>query len=121
MNDPLLVGGGESLRDLDRVVDGELLRERAGVEPVAQRLARKQLHDRVRNAVRRVPKSWIARMFGCESAATAFASRSKRASMSGFAATVSGRTLTATSRSSFESFARYTSPIPPAPIGARIS
>ena len=29
------------------------------------------------------PKSWIARMLGCESAATAFASRSKRASARG--------------------------------------
>ena len=50
VNDPLLVGGGESLRDLDRVVDGELLGERAGVEPVAERLAGEQLHDRVGNA-----------------------------------------------------------------------
>ena len=33
----------------------------------------------------------------------------------------SGRILMATSRSSFVSRARYTSPIPPAPMGARIS
>src|ERR1044071_251451 len=36
-------------------------------------------------------------------------------------ASAAGRTLTATSRLSFPSRARYTSPIPPAPKGARIS
>ncbi len=44
------------------------------------------------------PKSKIARMFGWDSDATARASRSKRASASGSAATRSGRTLMATSR-----------------------
>ena len=53
-----------------------------------------------------VPKSKIARMFGCESAATAFASRSKRASASASAVRCCGSTLTATSRSSFASRAR---------------
>src|SRR6266540_4346255 len=68
-----------------------------------------------------VPKSKIERMLGCESAATAFASRSNRASVSGSAATDSGRTLIATSRSSFLYRARYTSPIAPAPSGDTIS
>src|SRR6185369_3144814 len=63
----------------------------------------------------------MPRMFGWLSAATALASRSKRASASGCAANSSGRTLTATSRSSFESRARYTSPMPPAPSGEKIS
>ena len=40
-----------------------------------------------------------AMMFGCESAATAFASRSNRASRSGSFANVVGRTLIATKRS----------------------
>ena len=54
-------------------------------------------------------------MFGCDSAATAKASRSNLARASGSAASDCGRTLTATSRFNFESRARYTSPIPPAP------
>ena len=53
-----------------------------------------------------VPKSKIERMFGCDSAATAFASRSNRASRSGSLATDAGSTLIATSRSSFVSRAR---------------
>src|SRR6266498_1705764 len=68
-----------------------------------------------------VPKSKIARMLGWESAATAFASRSNRASVSASAATDSGKTLIATSLSSFLSRALYTSPIPPAPRGAKTS
>ena len=60
-------------------------------------------------------------MFGWLSAATAFASRSKRASRAGSAATAAGSTLIATSRPSRVSFARYTSPMPPAPSGPTIS
>ena len=56
-------------------------------------------------------------MLGWLSAATTRASRSKRASACGFSARRSGSTLTATSRCSRVSRARYTSPIPPAPIG----
>ena len=47
--------------------------------------------------------------------------RSPNASRSESAEKDGGRTLIATSRPSRGSFARYTSPIPPAPIGARIS
>jgi hypothetical protein len=43
------------------------------------------------------------------------ASRSKRARRSGSAVKAGGRTLTATSRRSFESVARHTSPMPPSP------
>ena len=49
--------------------------------------------------------------------ASSFASRSKRASRSGSAANAAGSTLMATSRLSFVSVARYTSPMPPAPSG----
>lgn len=49
------------------------------------------------------------------------ASSSKRARRSASDATSAGRTLTATSRPSRASRARYTSPMPPAPIGARAS
>ena len=47
--------------------------------------------------------------------------RSKRAMRSASAMSASGSTLIATSRPSFVSVARYTSPMPPAPTGARIS
>src|SRR5712691_10453389 len=63
----------------------------------------------------------MARMLGWLSAATARASCSKRRSRSVSAANDTGITLIATSRPSRGSRARYTSPIPPAPSGARTS
>ncbi len=60
-------------------------------------------------------------MPGWLSEASSFASRSKRARRFGSAAKAAGRSLIATSRPSFVSVARYTSPIPPAPIGATTS
>src|SRR3974390_898077 len=60
-------------------------------------------------------------MFGWFRAAAAFASVSKRNRRSGSIDNTSGRTLMATSRSSRESRARYTSPMLPAPRGERIS
>src|SRR5262245_18033627 len=60
-------------------------------------------------------------MRGWLSDASTCASRVKRAKRSGSRANWVGRTLTATSRCSLVSRARYTSPIPPAPMGARIS
>ena len=56
MDDALLVGRGESFRDLERVIDGLPLRDRARVELAAQRLA----FEKLRNGVGRpscVPKS----------------------------------------------------------------
>src|ERR1700693_3466777 len=49
------------------------------------------------------------------------ASFSNRFNRSASDASSAGSTLIATSRRSLGSFARYTSPIPPAPMGARIS
>src|SRR5437773_7876144 len=60
-------------------------------------------------------------MFGCESWEIVFASRSKRIFNCPFFAKSAGRILMATARSSRVSRARYTSPIPPAPMGATIS
>jgi hypothetical protein len=60
-------------------------------------------------------------MFGWFSAASVFASCSKRLSRSASAAKSRGNTFTATSRFSRVSRARNTSPIPPAPMGAVIS
>ena len=51
VDDALLVRGGEAPGDLERVVHGLLLRNRAGVELAAQRLAFQKLHDGVGDAV----------------------------------------------------------------------
>src|SRR5688500_197302 len=67
------------------------------------------------------PMSWTARMFGWFSAAAARASCSNRASRSGSVEKAAGSTLIATSRPRRASRARYTSPMPPAPSGPRIS
>ena len=50
VNDALLVRGGKTLRDLERVIDGLLLRNRTCVELAPQRLAFPELHHGVRNA-----------------------------------------------------------------------
>src|SRR5438128_2436656 len=55
-------------------------------------------------------------MFGWFSAARVLASRWNRAIRSASATNRSGRTLIATSRSSFVSRARYSSPVPPRPM-----
>src|SRR5438477_6636479 len=60
-------------------------------------------------------------MFGWFSDASVWASRVNRTSRSASLAKRSGSTLIATSRLSLVSRARYTSPMPPAPIGATIS
>ena len=53
VDDALLVGRGEALRDLERVVDGLPLRNRTRVELAAQRLAFQQLRDGVGRPVLR--------------------------------------------------------------------
>jgi len=58
---------------------------------------------------------WLTSTFHQYLASRAFASRVKRAIRSGSAVRASGRTLSATSRFSLASRARYTSPMPPTP------
>ena len=60
-------------------------------------------------------------MCECESEEIVFASRSRRSRSSAFSESAAGRTLTATVRPRRVSLARYTSPMPPAPRGERIS
>ena len=67
------------------------------------------------------PISWIVTMLGWFSAEAARASCSNRASRSRSCASASGRTFSATSRPRRVSRARKTSPMPPAPRGARTS
>ena len=65
--------------------------------------------------------SYRVQICGCVSCEIARASRSNRSRNCGSAASVSGRTLIATVRSSRVSRALYTSPMPPAPSSDRIS
>src|SRR5258708_5617278 len=65
--------------------------------------------------------SYRQQILGCVSKQTARASRSKRCFRPGSKERGVERILTATSRPRRVSRARYTSPIPPAPSGARIS
>src|SRR5262249_1037230 len=64
---------------------------------------------------------WIVAMLAWFRAASDLASRSSRARCPGSPDRAFGKTLIATSRPSLESWARHTSPIPPAPSGERIS
>jgi hypothetical protein len=63
---------------------------------------------------------WMVTMFGWLREATARASRRNRSSRSGLDSIPAGSTLSATSRPSFVSVARQTSPMPPAPRAAVI-
>src|ERR1041385_3743076 len=62
-----------------------------------------------------------SRMLGWFNDATVRASTSKRRKRSGSCVNVGGRTLMATSRPKRVSFARYTSPMPPAPMAPSTS
>src|SRR5918996_2082946 len=66
------------------------------------------------------PQSWTATMFGCDSMAAERASRRKRSMNPESSASEVCSIFSATSRSSTGSWARYTSPIPPAAMRARI-
>ncbi len=65
--------------------------------------------------------SWMVTIFGWFRAEAARASWTKRRRRDSSVRRSAGRTLIATSRPRRVSRARYTSPIPPAPMGARIS
>ena len=114
VHDPLLVRRGEALGDLHRVVDRLAHRQRPAEETRPQRLALEQLRHDVRRAVCRSDVV-DRRDVGMVEAPAARASCSKRFNRSGSCEKDAGRTLIATSRPSRGSFARYTSPIPPAP------
>ena len=120
MDDSLFVGRREAGSDLERVLDRpRAMRESAAREPFAE-TSLEQLHRRGHLPCRgaEIEDAQDVRM---RQGRAALASRSNRASASASPARRSGRILTATSRSSFVSRARYTSPIPPAPSGERIS
>jgi serine/threonine protein kinase len=86
-----------------------------------QYMSPEQLAGRDADARSDCPTSKIEQMCGCESAAIARASRSKRCLESGSLVKCGRRTLIATMRFKRVSHALYTSPIPPAPTAARIS
>ncbi len=106
-----------SARAICRAMDSTSSR---GIGPCSRRSARVGPSTSSRTSARVPPASsrpWIWAMLGWFSEARTRASRSKRASRSGSAVNASGSTFSATSRSSFVSRARYTSPMPPAPSG----
>ena len=86
------------------------------VELGAERLAFQKLHDGVGDAVV-LPEIVNRQDVGVGERRDRLRLALERASAPGSAATDSGSTLIATTRSSFSSRARYTSPIPPAPMG----
>src|SRR4051794_3882360 len=108
MGDSAFMGGRQSLRDLMTPVERAADFQLALLQALAQRRSLEQLHDRVESAAVgpevmngkdvRVRERRDGARFGCESAATARASRSNRARASSVCAVVAIRTLTATSR-----------------------
>ncbi len=96
VDDAVRVRGRETVGDAEADLDGlpprESAAERAVPQLFAQGLALEQLGDREGDAGLE-PTSWMSRMFGCERAATARASRSNRARATVSSARVSERTL----------------------------
>jgi hypothetical protein len=112
----LLEGLGHLPRDGEHVLE----RERPPLEPLGEVLPGHQLEDEERLAVRlveAVDRGDVRVVEGGEE--VGFAAEPREALL--VAREVGRRTLIATSRPSFVSRARYTSPMPPAPTGARIS
>ena len=118
MDDSFGVSGGEPFgyrcADFRRLAPGQP----AAAEAIAQRLASQEFSDNIADAL------MFADIVKYEDVGVR--QRGYRFSFllkadQGIAVAGEVRTLMATSRSRRESFARYTSPIPPAPIGARIS
>ncbi len=95
------------------------LKKRASLSPVSGTSVESVCPETRSIVMKRVPPAssieWSVTMFGWFRPATALASRSKRARRSGSLATSGGNTLSATSRLSLVSSARYTSPMPPRP------
>ena len=120
VDDPLFVRRRQPVRDLHSILDRLTLGQGAAIERRAQAFALQQLGDQKRRAlvltdvmngenVGMVERGHRPRLL--LKATQAVASRAKD----------SGRIFRATSRPRRVSFARYTSPMPPAPSGDRIS
>ena len=121
MDDPQPVRLVQGVGDLDAVAQELLGGERALVQPLGQRLSLEVLHDEV-IAVPLAADVVERADVGVGDLRDRLAPRARSAG-AGLRSEVrcSGRTLTATVLSSRVSRARYTSPIPPAPIADRIS
>jgi hypothetical protein len=117
MDDLLLVRGFERVGDLARRCDGFVEWQRAARDAIGERGSRDIFENECARSfepvyggdVRVVQRREYLRL------------RAKRARRSESSANFSGRTLIATSRPSRVSRARYTSPMPPAPINDVIS
>src|SRR5436305_2011644 len=112
MNDSLLVRVVERPSQLPRQLHRLRDQERSLGDALGQRRPLDQLHDEAAYAVRffqSVDSGNVGMV------ASTRASRWNRARRSGWFAKLSGRTFSATSRSSLQSRTRYTSTIPPTP------
>jgi hypothetical protein len=120
MDDPALVRGREPGGDLERVVNRLPQRQRWPLS-CSRSVAPSRSSDTRNGAPPCEPNSWTTSTFGWLSAPAAHASCSNRRRRSASAENDSGKTLRATSRARRVSLARYTSPIPPAPIRLTMS
>ena len=121
VDDAPLMGGPETLGDLLRVVRGFPLGDRTRCQHLAQRLALQKLHDGEGDAILRSEVEDREDVGMGQRRDRARLALEARKELRGLPTAYPGSTFTATSRLSFESRARYTSPIPPAPSGERIS
>ena len=121
VNDSFVMRSRKSLRDLNRIFSRLTHRKRPGAHALPQRLSFQQFADNIRSA---------AFWFRCRTQQECWDDSALRqpAPPAGNDAGVpaseeneAGKTLMATSRFSRESRARYTSPMPPAPMAAEIS
>ena len=119
VDDAALVRRLERLGDLPR--DGQRLveRQRPTRDAIGERRRPRPAPSRARGRRSPVLEAVDARCSDGSARRGVVASRSNRASRSASLAKASGRILIATSRPSFVSRARYTSPMPPAPMVRR--
>jgi hypothetical protein len=120
VDDAVLVGGGETSGDLLRVLDGLARGQRPRGEDVAQRAALEDLRDEVGRAFVRADVEEREDVGVVERAGEA-GLLLEAVQPVGSVRDAAEQTFTATARPSRGSRARDTSPIPPAPIGPRIS
>ena len=113
VHDPGVMRLGEPFRHLGEVAEERRQRLPGVMDFFAQRHAVYVLHRDEGRALAVADLVDVRDVGMIERRGRALASRTKRSSRSGFVATSAGRIFNATFRSSFVSWARYTSPMPP--------
>ena len=120
MDDALLVRRFERFGDLPRDRQRLVERDRPRARSAATSPRPRPAPSRARVTPPASSRPWMAAMFGWFSAASTSRFALEARQPIGIAGETSGRTLIATWRLSFVSLARYTSPMPPAPIAVTI-